>query len=168
MIINQGIIMFKKILIPTIAIMTLSSLFGQDKNTIYSEAAGVGLLYSFNYERNITDKITARIGWSTVPLTAEDGGEAVNVNSIPIMANYLLGGGNHKLVFSGGISMISLDAETDFGGVHLASATATVFGGGYRYHRLTGGFFLSMSGYVINLGDGITLPTAGLGLGWTF
>ena len=62
--INQGIIMFKKILIPTIAIMTLSSVFGQDKNTIYSEAAGVGLLYSFNYERNITDKITARIGWS--------------------------------------------------------------------------------------------------------
>ena len=74
--------MFKKILIPTIAIMTLSSVFGQDKNTIYSEAAGVGLLYSFNYERNITDKITARIGWSTVPLTAEDGGEAVNVLSL--------------------------------------------------------------------------------------
>ena len=50
--------------------MTLSSAFAQDKNTIYSEAGGVGLLYSFNYERNITDKITARIGWSAVPVTA--------------------------------------------------------------------------------------------------
>ena len=79
--------MLKKILIPTIAIMTLSSAFGQDKNTIYSEAGGVGLLYSFNYERNITDKITARIGWSAVPVTAEDGGEGVSITSIPIMAN---------------------------------------------------------------------------------
>ena len=160
--------MFKKILIPTIAVMTLSSAFGQDKNTIYSEAGGAGLLYSFNYERNITDKITARIGWSAVPVTAEGSDEGMSITSIPIMANYLLGGGNHKLAFSGGISMISLDAETDFGGLSLASTTATVFGGGYRYHRLTGGFFFNLSGYLINLGEIGSLPTAGLGFGWTF
>ena len=156
--------MLKKLIITGIATLTLSNAFGQDKNTVYMEMAGVGLLYSFNYERNITDKITARVGYSAVPI----GDDGISVNSIPIMANYLLGGGNHKLAVSGGVSMISLDAETDFGGVTLGSTTAMVFGGGYRYHRMTGGFFFETSAYMINLGDLGSVSTAGLGLGWTF
>jgi len=156
--------MLKKLIITGIATLTLSNAFGQDKNTVYMEMGGVGLLYSFNYERNITDKITARVGYSAVPI----GDDGISVNSIPIMANYLLGGGNHKLAVSGGVSMISLDAETDFGGVTLGSTTAMVFGGGYRYHRMTGGFFLNLSAYMINLGDLGSIGTAGMGLGWTF
>ncbi|MBT7423465.1 MAG: hypothetical protein HN782_04595 [Candidatus Marinimicrobia bacterium] len=156
--------MLKKLILTGIATLTLSNVFAQDKNTVYMEMAGVGLLYSFNYERNITDKITARIGYSAVPI----GDDGVSVNSIPIMANYLLGGGNHKLALSGGVSMISLDADTEFGGVTLGSTTAKVFGGGYRYHRMTGGFFLNLSTYMINLGDIGSFATAGMGLGWTF
>jgi hypothetical protein len=68
-------------------------------------------------------------------------GGRVSVTSIPIMANYFIGGGNHNLAVSGGVSIISLDAETTFGDFDLASTTAKVFGGGYRYHSLTGGLF---------------------------
>jgi len=68
-------------------------------------------------------------------------GGRVSVTSIPIMANYFIGAGNHNLDVSGGVSIISLDAETTFGDFDLASTTAKVFGGGYRYHSLTGGLF---------------------------
>ena len=83
------------------------------------------------------------------------------------MANYFIGGGNHNLAVSGGVSIISLDAETTFGDFDLASTTAKVFGGGYRYHSLTGGLFFNVSEYLLwTYTDSV--PTFGFGFGWTF
>jgi hypothetical protein len=103
------------------------------------EAKGAGLLYSLNYERNINDNITVRVGYGAISLDPEFDIDSGTIDgkstftSIPIMANYLIGGGNHKLAVSGGVSIISLDAETTFGDFDLASTTAKVFGVGWTF-----------------------------------
>ena len=131
--------MLKKLILTGITFLTISNIFFQGKNTVYMEAIGVGLLYSLNYERNINDNITVRVGYSAISLDPAfdiDYGtidEKSTITSIPIMANYLIGGGNHKLAVSGGVSIISLDAETTFGDFDLASTTAKVFGVGWTF-----------------------------------
>ena len=148
--------MFKKLLLIGIATLTLSNLFAQDKNTIYLEGGGAAILYSFNYERNITDKITARIGFSSLP------DETVTFTLIPIMANYLIGGGNHKLAISGGVLQISASADAEEGEYDVDLGMIPTYGVGYRYHRSSGGFFFNASvGFAP-----IVMP--GVAFGWTF
>ena len=149
--------MFKKLLLIGIATLTLSNLFAQDKNTIYLEGGGAAILYSFNYERNITDKITARIGFSSLP------DETVTFTLIPIMANYLIGGGNHKLAISGGVLQVSVSAEIGDDDYALASGMIPTYGVGYRYHRSTGGFFFNAS-----VGIAPIPGWPGFAFGWTF
>ena len=166
--------MLKKLILTGITFLTILNIFAQGKNTVYMEALGVGFLYSLNYERNINDNITVRVGYSYIPLDQEFNidsrtiDEKATITSIPIMANYLIGGGNHKLAVSGGVSIISSDAETSFGDFDLFSTTAKVFGGGYRYQSLTGGGFFNASTYLFNLGDVGRSQTYGFGFGWTF
>ena len=154
--------MFKKLLLIGIATLTLSNVFAQDKNTIYLEGGGAAILYSFNYERNITDKITARIGFSSLPFTSVDTDETVTFTLIPIMANYLIGGGNHKLAISGGVLQVSVSAEIGDDDYALAFGMIPTYGVGYRYHQSSGGFFFNASvGFT-------TIVMPGVAFGWTF
>ena len=155
--------MFKKLLLIGIATLTLSNLFAQDKNTIYLEGGGAAILYSFNYERNITDKITARIGFSSLPFTSVDTDETVTFTLIPIMANYLIGGGNHKLAISGGVLQISASAEAEEGEYDVDLGMIPTYGVGYRYQRSAGGFFFNAS-----LGLAPISGWPGFAFGWTF
>ena len=167
----KGLGMFKKLIIGSIAIFTLSNVFAQDKNTIYVEGAGAAILYSFNYERQFTEKLSLRVGFSSVPLSASEGDhdghmhsdEEVKFTIISIMANYLIGGGNHKLALSGGIIQVSASADTEDGEYDLDLGMLPSASVGYRYQRAAGGFFF-------NANVGIT-PIAGwpgFGIGWTF
>ena len=160
--------MFKKIIITSIATLTLSNVVAQDKNTVYIEGLGSAILYSFNYERQFTDNLSLRVGFSSVPLTAEDDGhdhgdENVTFTIIPIMANYLIGSGNHKLAISGGVLQVSASTEIHDEDYQLGTGMLPTAGVGYRYQRAAGGFFF-------NANVGIT-PIAGwpgFGIGWTF
>ena len=155
--------MLKKLILTGIATLTLSNVFAQDKNTIYVEGAGAAILYSFNYERQFTDNLSLRVGFSSLPFTSEDTNEEVTVTIIPIMANYLIGGGNHKLAISGGVLQVSASADAEEGEYDLDLGMIPSASVGYRYQRTTGGFFF-------NANVGIT-PIAGwpgFGLGWTF
>ena len=60
--------MLKKLILTGITFLTISNIFAQGKNTVYMEAKGAGLLYSLNYERNINDNITVRVGYSAISL----------------------------------------------------------------------------------------------------
>ena len=155
--------MFKKILITVIFTLSLSNALAQDKNTIYMETAGAAILYSFNYERNITDKITARVGYSTVPFSSEDTGETLNFTIMPIMGNYLLGSGNHKIALSAGVINVSADGEGEEGEYSLDLGMLTAAGVGYRYHRSSGGFFFNL-----NVGLAPIPGWPGVAFGWTF
>ena len=157
--------MLKKLILTGIATVTLSNVFAQDKNTIYMEGMGSAILYSLNYERSISDKFSLRVGFSSVPLplTDDDGmGEDVTFTIIPIMANYLIGGGNHKLAISGGVLQVSVSAEIGDDDYALASGMIPTYGVGYRYHRSSGGFFFNASvGFAP-----VVMP--GVAFGWTF
>ena len=78
--------MLKKLILIGIATLTLSNVFAQDKNTIYVEGAGAAILYSFNYERQFTDNLSLRVGFSSLPFTSEDTNEEVTFTIIPHLA----------------------------------------------------------------------------------
>jgi hypothetical protein len=155
--------MLKKLILIGIATLTLSNVFAQDKNTIYLEGAGAAIAYSLNFERNISDKLTARVGFGSVPFTSDDTGEAVTFTIIPIMANYLIGGGNHKIAISGGILQISASGDAEEGEYDVDLGMIPTYGVGYRYHRATGGFFFNAS---VGLAPLPGWP--GIAFGWTF
>ena len=153
----------KKLILTGIAILTLSNAFGQDKNTIYMEGMGSAILYSANYERLLTDKLSVRLGFSSLPFESVETNETVTFTIIPIIGNYLIGSGNHKLVASGGVLQVSASADAAEGEYDLDLGMIPTAGVGYRYQRAAGGFFFNAS-------VGITpIPGwPGFAFGWTF
>ena len=102
-------------------------------NTVFLELGGNSLLWSINYDRMITEKISVRVGYGSIPIESTDEDEldiitTITVAPVPIVANYLLGSGNHKLEIGAGILYIMVDGEVDFGGASVSgsgSVTAT-------------------------------------------
>jgi len=145
-------------------------------NTIYFELFGNGLVYSINYDRIVANNISVRAGYgglSISNLTTNDTGlpltEDIKITMIPILGNYLMGGGNHKLEIGGGVVMISMDysgniADIDFKiGADGAVPTGNI---GYRYQKPEGGFFFKASLCPFFGEEMIT--SIGLGLGYSF
>ena len=160
--------MFKKILISKIAIMMLSSVFAQSNN-VYIEGLGAGFSSTLNYERMLTDKIAARIGYMSGAVEDEDGHDHGDdkVTFMPLGVSYLMGSGNHKLEVGGGMTMINGHFDAGSEDEIEANANMTFIGGGYRYQRGTGGFLFGVNGYYLTLGP-LSLPWVGFKLGWTF
>ncbi len=142
------------------------------KNSLYVELLGNGGLYSLNYERNLTDDVTARLGFSYLSLSASasDDSASVTFMSFPLMANYLLGGGNHHLELGAGATVLYASGEVESGGSRSSgdgvgvAGTATV---GYRYQPRDGGFLFKV-GFTPLVGSGGFLPWGGLSLGGVF
>jgi len=135
------------------------------KNITYVELAGNSLLYSLNYERVITPKITGRVGL----MQAGVGG--VSFMIAPIMGNYLVGSGNHRLELGVGPQIFNVSIDTkgeDFGGFDesgtVVGGTATI---GYRYQPTDGGFLFRI-GVSPTFSSAGFLPWAGLSFGYAF
>ena len=73
----------------------------------------------------------------------DHGEEDVKFTIIPIMANYLIGSGNHKLALSGGVIQVSASADTEDGEYDLDLGMLPSASVGYRYQRAAGGFFFN-------------------------
>ncbi|WP_022836174.1 hypothetical protein [Salisaeta longa] len=135
------------------------------KNAIYTEVAGNSLLYSVNYDRRFSDKISGRLGVMTA------GASGVSLTAFPLMGNYLLGSGSHRLELGLGpqIFLVSIDggsgdlAGFDEEGTAIAG-TATI---GYRYQPMDGGFLFRI-GFTPSFSQFGFLPWAGLSLGYAF
>ena len=155
--------MLKKLTLIGISVITFSAIGYAQKNNVYAELGGAGFAPTINYERMLTDNILARVGFASG--TDEETDESISF--IPLGAAYLLGSGNHKLEFGGGMTMISGTFDIGSDEELEAKANMTFFGGGYRYQRGTGGFLFNVKGYYLSLG-GFSTPWAGLSLGWTF
>jgi hypothetical protein len=111
------------------------------QNAVYFEFLGQGLLYSVNFDHRFTEHIALRAGIShfTVEFISD-----VSVTTIPIVAEYLSGTGNHHLEIGLGIIPIYGSVSTSFFGEREGSvgtwgviATATL---GYRYQPVSEGF----------------------------
>ena len=117
-------------------------------NAVYLELGGNGLLYSVNYERFMAPNVSLRGGFSYVSVEASDGtgSASASVAVVPLMVNYLLGGGSAKLEVGGGIALTRFSGEssTGFGdevevGAFVPIGTGTVAfrlsppGGGFNF-----------------------------------
>ena len=160
--------MLKKILISSITTLMLSSLSAQSNN-IYVEGLGAGFSSTLNYERMLTDKIAARIGYMSGAVEDEDGHDHGDdkVTFMPLGVSYLMGSGNHKLEVGGGMTMITGHFDAGSEDEIEAGVNATFIGGGYRYQRVTGGFLFAAKGYYMTLGP-LSTPWVGFSFGWTF
>lgn len=136
------------------------------RNAFYVELLGNGILYSLNYDRMITPKVSARVG--VAALAAADDSTSAGVVAAPIMVNYLFGEGNSHfetgvglMLASGAVDEVGDEEDDAFSG---AVGTATL---GYRYQRPGGGFVFRAGLTPFFSTDGI-LPWFGVsfGYGW--
>ena len=166
--------MIKRMLTAASVTLIVSCSFAQN-NTIYFELLGNGLVYSLNYDRMVTEKISVRAGYGglTVSQMTISSGTIVNedikITLIPVLANYLRGEGNHKLEMGAGIVLVSLDYTGNVADVNfsLAADGAIPTGNfGYRYQKPEGGFFFKAS--LCPFFAETMVTSVGLGLGYSF
>ena len=136
------------------------------RNAYYLEVGGNALVYSINYDRVFTDRMSGRVGVMFFGAADEEG--SAGVLAAPVMANYLFGEGSGRfeagagiLLVSGGIENVEGYEDEDFSGT---VGTATL---GYRFQRPGGGFvFRAGLTPVFNL-NGVG-PWFGLSFGYAF
>jgi len=142
------------------------------KNVLFVEGLGNGLLYSINYERFVSDDVSLRIGFGYFGSGASSDGTQTTSGSlitVPVLANYYLGGINHKLQLGLGATFVNVSEQdvgsgigsTFNGGGFSAGGTAVV---GYRYIPVKGGFTFGI-GFTPFFGTFGFIPWAGLSLG---
>jgi hypothetical protein len=75
------------------------------RNAVYFEILGNGGVYSFNYERMLTESLGLRVGYAAwdSPLLWDGGSPPDRYVTVPVTASYLLGPGERKLELGGGI-----------------------------------------------------------------
>jgi hypothetical protein len=156
---------------------------GRDaKNAIYLDLLGPGVLYSINYDRMLTDTVSARIGFSYLSFgaSASDGTSTASASlsymAIPITASYLgIGSENNMLELGGGVSIMnfkgsgvikSSDDKVQGG----ASTTTVAMTGiiGYRHQPSDGGFVFRAGLSPMEVFGGNFLPWGYLSLGAAF
>jgi hypothetical protein len=153
------------------------------QNAIYVDLLGPGLFYSINYDRMLTDDLSARIGFSYLSFGASsgDGGTAsasaeFSYWAIPLTVSYLgIGSENNMLEVGGGPIIMNVSGsgviETDDTKTG-AEASATLFAMtgmvGYRHQPSDGGFVFRIGASpVMAFGAGV-LPWGYLSLGAAF
>ncbi|MFQ5675784.1 MAG: hypothetical protein ACE5G1_07815 [bacterium] len=167
--------LFSILLWGTISILTLSAVsdaaYAQsartDHNSVYLELLGNGVFFSINYDRMFSESLCGRVGFSYAELDDEKG-DNVFVTFVPVVANYLVGKGKHKLELGLGALFIfaardfdETDTDVDKSGI---LGTATV---GYRFQPLNGGFVFRVGFTPIFADDGFA-PWGGLSFGYGF
>lgn len=148
------------------------------KNAIYLDLAGPGLFYSINYDRVLTDDLSARIGLSYFSAGASAGGASASFSylAIPLTVSYLGigsaanifevgGGGTFMRVEGSGVVDSGEDSVSGGGSVTVMALTGIA---GYRHQDPEGGFVfrIGVSPLVLTTGD--VLPWGYLSLGAAF
>ncbi|HVU04780.1 MAG TPA: hypothetical protein VHE30_23670 [Polyangiaceae bacterium] len=147
------------------------------KNMVYAEGLGPGLFYSINYERNIVDDLSARIGFGYVSLSASasGGGQTASASAsyltVPVTVSYLgIGSKKHIFELGGGATIAHVGAGASTL-VDSASASATVviptLLAGYRIQPPDGGFFFKIGASPMIV-QGTLVPWGYLALGGVF
>lgn len=121
----------------------------EKKNIAYLELFGNGVLYSINYERMISENLSARIGGAFYKITADTPLQELKSNVViaPLMLNRLIGSTAHKLELGLGLDLcyvkVSLKGSSYSNGFikelkkGFAAIPTSVIG--YRYQDKFGG-----------------------------
>lgn len=156
----------KTILILIFSLITLTTSFSQERNSssLYLELGGNALLYSINYDKLISDDFGLRAGF--MAFAAVGSSSAVVAVGVPVLANYFVGEGNHRLELGLGFTYMAgsvgvADVAAEGSGIMPTGSIA------YRYQPVDGGFFFKVGFSPIKT-EYEFLPWGGLGLGYTF
>ena len=163
-----------KILIPILLAFNCYEGYAQDqriypskKNHFYFELGGIAGIYSFNYERLVTDNFSIRGGIGITPgffFIKE------TILGIPLTASYLAGNGPHKFEAGLGTTFFALQDPAVFN-LPEGDKSAFVLTGilGYRYFKPRGGFtFRICFTPFYNPDEGKFLPWGGISFGYEF
>lgn len=128
-------------------------------NTVYLEIGGNNVFYSLNYEKEVLQNFSPRIGISIMPIS-EYSNSGKNSNSklfITLMSNYFIGiNNNNKIELGGGISY---GLETFFPAVSI----------GYRSSPSEGGFVFKITFTpLLNKEIFSVFPWFGIGIGFRY
>ena len=132
-------------------------------NSLYVEAFGNAIFDSLNYDRMFGEHWSARVGIGYMVVNSR------SYEFVPVMGNYLVGEGSHKLELGlGAMLAIGPTGESkSVAGTDKAigvTGTATV---GYRYAPQHGGIHFKV-GFTPIFGAGGLLPSAGISFGGIF
>ncbi len=159
-----------KLITSSLLIIVLScSAFPQSHpNSVYVELLGNGGLYSINYDRLFTETIGGRIGFMYF---SSDRGliilTDVELFLFPVMLNFFLGSGNHRLEL--GVGPVFGTASAGIFGSETTSGSG-IFGTaviGYRYQSTRGGLVFKI-GFTPLIGAGEFKPWGGMSIGFSF
>jgi hypothetical protein len=153
------------------------------KNALYLDLGGPGLLYSINYDRMLTEDLSARIGFSYLSYGVSAGAGDANASAefsyfaIPLTASYLgIGSESNMLELGGGPVIVNfsgsgiLEAEEQSAEVD-ASYTMLALTGmvGYRHQPADGGFVFRIGASPMKVfGVSYIIPEGYLSLGAAF
>ena len=146
------------------------------KNLVYLELLGNGGLYSVNYERMLSNDLSARLGFSYFSISAsagsgqEQSSAKASIVTAPALFNYMVGGKNHKLELGAGATLIYVSASASGGAASASGEGVGVAGtgvAGYRYSPADGGFVFRV-GYTPLFGKGGYQSWGGMSFGGTF
>jgi hypothetical protein len=152
------------------------------KNAIYVDLLGPGLFYSINYDRMVTDDLSARIGFSYLSFgaSATTGSETTTGEftyyAIPLTVSYLgVGSESNMLELGGGPVLMHIEGKgivetEDDNGVVGGSATVLALTGmvGYRHQPADGGFVFRVGASPMMVFGAGVLPWGYLSLGAAF
>lgn len=150
------------------------------QNVVFGEILGNGIMYSVNYERLFGDSgFSVRAGFSFMALgfgsTTSAGSVSASTSwvTIPLLANYYVGGVKNKLQLGLGVTMLFVTANASSGSLWgsadttIPCPTAVI---GYRYLPPTSGFAFSVgfTPFFIPGSSRSVLPWGGLSFGGVF
>lgn len=138
----------------------------QSRNVAYLELGGNGIIPTINYERQLSERLFGRIGFSFVASSESDGDEDLTF-VVPVAVNYLTHpAGNHHLEAGAGLTWIVGDAQDlwDQDDDEISNLAGTT-NFGYRYQK-PGRGFVFRAGLTPIIFDGGIAPWAGLSAGY--
>jgi hypothetical protein len=166
--------MFKKI--SALLMFSLLSSFAyaagstERPNAVSFELLGRGLLYSLDYDRQVTDEVAIGIGYSQFGQGEYDKNgvhyDAIHITVIPVYLNYYLeNSGTQRWYITGGLDFVSGTISSN-GFSDTGSGVGIVAGGGYEY-RSDSGFLFRATPYIVASTGGARL-WGGLTFGYAF
>lgn len=141
-------------------------------NSVNVELGGRGLLYTFSYDRVLSDELSVGFGFGTVPMN-DLFGNTTNVSAtiVPLYLSYYFMREAGSLFATAGASLVANSSsvsglKTSVGGLQLSSTPLLPTAGvGYEF-RSDPGFLVRVAGYLI-LGQTVA-PWGGFSIGYSF